>query len=389
MVTNTYAPHVGGVARSVQRFAEEYRKLGHSVTVVAPGEAQPGERNVSRIPSIPDINGSSFNFPLINKFLENSLIAHEIFTKPDVIHSHHPFLLGNVARKLSTYFKVPLVFTHHTMYEQFSYVAGSVGKKFPQFFANLATEYANACDVVIAPSKSTKEILLARGVKTPIKVCPTGLSLHKFASGDRNYWRNRFSIGDAPVIGHLGRLAPEKNLDFLLDAIEKYLTKYPIAHAMVVGDGPSADKLKARKIERCHFTGSLNGQELTDAYHAMDIFAFSSKSETQGMVLVEAMAAGLPVVACFAPGVKDVVKNHYNGMMVEENIDQFISALGWTLKNKNQLSINAIESSKIYSQDLVARAAINIYKNTQFGNKNILALSRIIMRAGETINENL
>ncbi len=388
MVTNTYAPHVGGVARSVQRFTEEYRKLGHAVTVIAPGEAQSGERGVSRIPSIPDINGSSFSFPIMNKFLENSLIAHDIFDRPDIIHSHHPFLLGGVARKLSTYFKVPLIFTHHTMYEQFSYVAGAIGKKYPQFFANLATEYANACDTVIAPSKSTKEILLERGVKTPIKVCPTGLSLHKFASGDRNHWRNKFNIPPtSPVIGHIGRIAPEKNLEFLAKCVLKYLNDHKDTHFIVTGDGPFLDNLRSllSSNKQCHFTGSLSGKDLTNAYHSMDVFAFSSKSETQGMVLVEAMAAGLPVVACFAPGVKDVVKNHYNGMMVEENIDQFNSALGWTFKNRDQLSINAISSANPYSQDLVARRAVDIYKSAHFGNKNVLALSRLLERAAEVI----
>ncbi len=384
MITNTYAPHVGGVARSVQRFTDEYRKFGHNVTIAAPGEHQPSDRNVLRIPSIPDINGSSFSFPIITKKLESSLIIHELFTnKPDIIHSHHPFLLGNTARRLSDYFKVPLIFTHHTMYEQFAYAAGNLGRNHPMFFADLATEYANTCDVVIAPSKSTKEILTSRGVKTPIKICPTGLSLHKFAQGTRSALRRKLKIHpSSPVIGYVGRLAPEKNLEFLGKAASGYLFQNPTAHFIVVGDGPYADTLKSQiQSNRCHFTGSLNGQDLTDAYHAMDLFVFSSVSETQGMVLVEAMAAGLPVVAINAPGIRDVIVNHYNGRLVFQNIDDFIEAIYWSYLNRKQLSINAKQSTKPYSQDLCARRALSIYESASHGNKNVLTLARLAMRA--------
>jgi glycosyltransferase involved in cell wall biosynthesis len=200
----------------------------------------------------------------------------------------------------------------------------------------LSTGYANLCDLVFSPSESIASVLIERGVRTPIEVIPTGVQTELFRNGDGNRFRRKAGIPEnAFVIGHLGRLAPEKNLDFLAHAVARYLEKDPKAHFLIVGVGPSAkgivDYFEQRGLSnRLHMEGLQSRQSLVDSYHAMDVFAFASQSETQGMVLTEAMASGVPIVAVDAPGVREVVKDRLNGRLLpHENVEEFVSAISW------------------------------------------------------------
>ncbi|WP_213995143.1 glycosyltransferase [Arsukibacterium sp.] len=321
--TNTYTPHVGGVARSVEAFVTEYRKLGHRVLVVAPefADMPEDELDVVRIAAIQNFNATDFSvaLPYHDKL---SQILDDF--KPDIIHSQHPFLLGMSALRTARYRKLPLIFTHHTLYEQYTHYVPGDSLTMQQFAITLATRYANLCDQVIAPSQSIADLLQQRGVTSPVKVIPTGVYLEKFADGDGERVRRQFAIPvNACVIGHLGRLAPEKNLEVLARAVADVVSTRPETHFLVVGAGPSERAIhsvfaEAGVADRLHMTGILQQQQLTDALHAMDVFAFASASETQGMVITEAMAASLPVVAFDAPGVREVVDNDTNGLLLQQ-----------------------------------------------------------------------
>lgn len=322
MMTNTFLPHVGGVARSVASFTEEFRRRGHEVLVVAPmyEDVSSEEEGILRVPAITKFNGSDFSLRLPVPLVLSS--AFERF-QPDVVHAHHPFLLGDTALRIAALRGIPLVFTHHTMYEQYTHYVGDL-QVFKDFISRLATEYANACDHVIAPSESVAVMLRERGVTTPITAIPTGINPDEFSDGNGVAARDRYAIPrDAFLVGHVGRLAPEKNLAFLARAVSAFLKSTPNAHFFLVGGGPSEEEIaaifsEAGLSERLHRSGALKGQELADAYDAMDVFAFSSQSETQGMVLAEAMMQGLPVVALDAPGARDVVTDGHNGRLLEE-----------------------------------------------------------------------
>jgi 1,2-diacylglycerol 3-alpha-glucosyltransferase len=338
MVTNTFLPYVGGLVRSVEAFTGEFRRRGHRVLVVAPSfpGAPKRESGVIRIPAIRRFNGSEFSFGLpVPGFLFPAL---ETF-RPDIVHSHHPYLLGDMALRISASRGVPLVFTHHTMYEMLaSYVLGD-SPAVRRFVVDLSTGYANLCDRVIAPSGSTARILLERGVTTPIDVIPTGVDMERFRGGDRAGFRASMGIPpEAFVVGYVGRLGPEKNLGFLLGAVTGFLSAHASARFLVVGAGPSGDEVRER-FDRCgmtgrlHCAGVLRGEELADAYHAMDAFAFASQNETQGMVLTEAMAAGVPVVAVDAPGVREAVVDGRNGFLLPApDLPAFSEALSRTAR---------------------------------------------------------
>jgi 1,2-diacylglycerol 3-alpha-glucosyltransferase len=331
--TNTFTPHVGGVARSVEAFVAEYRKLGHRVLVVAPEFANMPEQetDVFRVAAIQNFNASDFSVAL--PFVDQLSEVLDEFA-PDIIHSQHPFLLGMTALRTARYRQIPLVFTHHTLYEQYTHYVPGDSSTMQRFAVELATRYANLCDQVIAPSQSIADLLQQRGVNTPIEVVPTGVYPQRFASGDGAAVRKQHAIAaDATVIGHLGRLAPEKNLAFLAHAVANVAVEKPEVHFLVIGAGPSEQEIEhifaqAGVADRLHMTGVLQQQALIDALHAMDVFAFASFSETQGIVLTEAMAAGLPVVALDASGVREVVQHERNGLLIQEHTTAaFASAL--------------------------------------------------------------
>lgn len=324
MMTNTYLPHVGGVARSVSTFAEEFLRLGHEVLVVAPtfeGKPLPArsEAIVERVPALENFNGSEFSVRLpLAAGLSERLEAFQA----DIIHAHHPFLLGDTALRVAMNKNVPIVFTHHTRYEDYTHYMPFAEEALKQVAKELPTHFANLCAGVIAPSESLARLIRRRGVTTPMTVVPTGIDVAAFASADGRPFREKLHIpGDAVVVGHVGRLAQEKNLGYLGEAVALLLARAPKARFLVVGDGPARDELHATfekhgVADRLIFAGKRTGKALRSAYRAMDVFVFASKSETQGMVVAEAMAAGLPVVALNAPGVREVVRDGENGCLL-------------------------------------------------------------------------
>ncbi len=376
MMTNTYLPHVGGVARSVATFCDEYRRLKHEVLVVAPAFAQPEgapvkeEKNVVRIPALQQFNGSDFSVRLpIAGFFNDAIDEFPA----DVIHSHHPFLLGDTAVRIAASKHVPVIFTHHTLYEDYTHYVPGDSPALKQFAIELSTRYANLCDGVIAPSESIAELIKSRGVEVPIKVIPTGIDVKGFSSGDGKAFRaaNKIST-DALVVGHLGRLAPEKNLEYLCRAVCRFLKQEPKAVFLIVGAGPSEEKIRAifrskGLARRLIMPGKKSGQDLFDAYAAMDIFAFSSMSETQGMVIAESMAAGLPVVALNASGVREVVENGKNGFLLDGTAteQEFAACIGKISQSPEllkELGAGARCTAEQFSKEESAKKALDYYK---------------------------
>jgi len=372
MMTNTFTPHVGGVARSVEAFTTEYRKRDHRVMVVAPKFENMPEKEVDviRIPAIQRFNGSDFSAVLpIPGFLTSAIKRF----KPDIVHAHHPFLIGWTALRVAHALEIPLVFTHHTMYEQYTHYVPADSEPLKRFVIDISTQYANLSDCVFAPSESVASILINRGVETTIDVVPTGVHLERFGRGSGPGFRLAVDIPqDAFVVGHVGRLAPEKNLQFLAEAVVKFLKAESSAHFLIIGRGPSEKAirdvfLREGVAERLHFAGILDHPLLASAYHAMDVFAFVSKSETQGMVLTEAMAAGVPVVALDAPGAREVVVDQRNGwLLYSGSIDQFASALRWAAslspKQVHRLKQGAGKTAQVFSMDSSVEKALNRYQ---------------------------
>lgn len=377
MMTNTYLPHVGGVARSVSTFAEEYRKRRHRVLVVAPEfEGKPlsprAAAIVQRVPAIQNFNGSDFSVQLPLISTPDRLEAF----KPDIVHAHHPFLLGDTALRYAATKNAPVIFTHHTRYEDYTHYVPFDSPALKEMAINLSTHFANLCDGVIAPSESLARLIKRRGVEVPIRVVPTGIDVKSFAAADGTGFRRKFKLPpDAFVVGHVGRLAPEKNLEFLGQSVAQFLRHAPAAYFLVVGSGPSDEKLReifaANGItERLILTGKQTGRALAEAYNAMDAFVFASFTETQGMVLAEAMAAGLPVVALNASGVREVMRDGANGYMLEKSASprRFAATLEKLHGDpalRQRFSDEACRTAELFSRERCADRALEFYDDVR------------------------
>ena len=371
MMTNTFTPHVGGVARSVAGLTAACRERGHRVLVVAPvfPDMPAAEPDVVRIPALQNFNGSDFSVVLpVPGRLDQALDAFG----PDLIHAHHPFLIGSTAMRLSAERRCPLIFTHHTMYEAYTHYVPGDSPALKRFVVELSTSYANSADRVIAPSESIAAVLRGRGVQSPLTVVPTGIDRDAFAAGDGPAWRARAGIEPgARVIGHVGRLAEEKNLDYLAAALVEAAVADPAVRCLVVGEGSAGEALDARFAaaglgDRLHRPGALALPALADAYAAMDVFAFASQTETQGLVLAEAMAAGVPVVALDAPGAREVV-NADNGhrLAADADVSAFAAALHDCLARRGaareRLQAALAASAERYSIERCVDRALAVY----------------------------
>ncbi|MFB6356886.1 MAG: glycosyltransferase [bacterium] len=361
MMTNTYYPFVGGVSRSVDQFTKRMRSRGHDVKILAPefeGDYE-DPSHVIRVPALKDLNGSGYSIPLtVPRDLKNRLGS---FT-PELIHSHHPFGLGMQALRLGNRTKTPVVFTHHTRYEEYTHNLQIDTRGIKQYARTLATGYANLADRVIAPSSGIQSLIEDRGVESPVNVVPTGVEVDRFQSGQGDRVRDEHGIPkDADLIGHVGRLSAEKNLPFLIDSLENVLSDRSDRHLLIVGDGEQRKRIQRQfrgtELEqRVHLPGVLEGKDLVDAYHSMDLFGFASTTETQGMVLTEAMATGCPVVALKATGVNDVVEAGKNGFSVAgQDCEKFARAVNRYLNlsgdEQESMSERARTTAKQFSMD--------------------------------------
>ena len=373
MMTNTYFPLVGGIEQSIRSFCDEFRRLGHEVLIAAPsheGKAE-DEEHVIRVPALKKFYKTDFsiNLPVLG------LLPKIMKTfSPDIVHSHHPFFMGDFALRLSRQYHRPLVFTYHIMVEKYVHYLPIQNEGAKRFVIEIAAGYANLADQVIVPSQSVRDILLGRGVVSPIAVIPTGVDRERFSNGNGADFRKRNGIPpQAFVIGHVGRLAPEKNLDFLVGCLIELLEKEPRVRVLMVGQGPSQKMIEAAFEQaglgkRLHLTGFLYKEDLADAYCAMDVFVFASLSETQGVVLLEAMAAGVPVVAVDAPGTREVVKDRWNGRMIENpDRQKFVDALTW-IRNSPPEKLRAFkqqakETVKDYSISSCAQRMLEVYED--------------------------
>ncbi len=282
--------------------------------------------------------------------------------------------MGDTALRTAVARQLPLIFTHHTMYEQYIHYVPIDAPNLAEAVVKLCTGYANRCDRVIAPSAGVARLLRRRGVDTPISVIPTGVDTTRFIRRNDTSFRESWNIPEKGfVVGHVGRLAPEKNLKLLADAAAIFLCNHEDAHFVITGAGPAETNIRetvreAGVSERVHFTGPLVDDNLVEAYSAFDAFLFTSKSETQGMVLVEAMAANTPVVALNASPVDEVVKDRKNGRLVaREDPEALAAALAWVRKQAQETQQSLQASARATAEKLdtrrCARDLINLYED--------------------------
>jgi 1,2-diacylglycerol 3-alpha-glucosyltransferase len=397
--TNNYLPNPYGVTSSIESFRRQFEQMGpvsnasrsdagrHEVFIFAPywkgyldndQHACPPEnfsnKNFGRIfryPSI-DIN-FKFRFPLpipYSRKIDKIIADLDL----DVIHSQHPNLLGAVARRWAKKKNIPLVFTWHTLYDQYAHFATIIPKRVAAWWMiKDAKKYANGADYVVAPTPSVIEIIKKWGVTNPkIKAIASGVEEELFANADADMIKNKFGIKNDELILVLNcRLTSEKNTEFLFRSVIPVLKENKKVKLLSVGGGYLLEPLRkmaeeAGVGEQVIFVGQVKKEEVKDYFAAGDIFVYASKSETQGMIITEAMYMGLPVVAVNATGICDLVEDKITGFLVPEKEGEFFEAVSGLINNESLRKKMGENGARIarekYTDKICAQKLLEIYR---------------------------
>ncbi len=322
MLSDVYFPRINGVSTSLYSFRSQLQKLGHRVTLVVPAypglSAHPGpapnDPDLIRIPSRYLIVDPEDRIPkggLIRRYLREAGIEHT-----DLIHIHTPFVAHYAGLNLARRWQVPVVETYHTFFEGYlqHYLPWLPAAWLRAFARRISRSQCNAVDRVIAPSTALREALLDYGIKTPIVRLPTGIDPEAWTGGDGHLFRTERDIPyGREMLVHVSRIAFEKNIGFLLKMLLHLREQRPDILLLIAGEGPAKDALQRQAEhmgleDNLHWCGYLDrASSLVDCYRAGHAFVFASATETQGLVLLEAMASGLPVVSTAHLGSVDIL----------------------------------------------------------------------------------
>lgn len=321
LISDVYFPRVNGVSTSIRTFVYQLQQLGHQVTLIAPEYLQDNQAQhtedeewIMRIPSRGIFFDPEDRLMRMGAILDSvQQLQRQQF---DIIHVHTPFIAHSVGLRLAKLLNIPIVETYHTFFEDYLHLyLPIIPKTIARFIARLISRrQCNAVDAVVAPSQPMLEVLREYGVKVYAQVIPTGLQKLSFAKSLPGQFRQQFNIAqDRPMALYVGRVAFEKNINFLIAMWQHVIKTNPKALLVIAGEGPAEKSLQQQckqlgLTEHIQFIGYLDRNTMLNAcYKAADIFVFASLSETQGLVLLEAMAQGTPVVAVAELGTKSIL----------------------------------------------------------------------------------
>jgi len=373
LFVDMYYPRISGVVTSAMVLKDQLTKLGHTVYVFTTSDPDvtKKEKNVFRMPSVPlyflpDTHRMAFFYPPYMLYKTMKL-------KLDIIHTYTEFTMGFFGKFISKMQNIPMVHTYHTMYEDYVYYVSNgriITKETAQRFSRI---FCNAANLVIAPTDVTHQYLEGIGVKRNIRTIPTGLDFAPF--GPTRFTpielaKGRTELGlclDDKVICTIGRVAKEKSIDVLIDAMPKVLSQEPNAKLLIVGDGPAREALQAQArtlgIERAVvFAGFRPWSEIAKYYVLSDVFATPSTTETQGLTYIEAMASRIPVVVKKADSFERYVRDGDTGYVFETDddcADCLLRAL--SDPNSDRIVLNAFAAVQPLSAEVFGLELVKAY----------------------------
>jgi len=365
LFTNNYLPFRGGVTTAVETLRGGLEAQGHRAWVFAPAwsGAHADPAGVFRYPSAPAPTYPGFALPLpFSRRLARAARELEL----DVFHAQHPFLLGVTARRLARAERRPLVFTYHTRYEKYAHYVPLPERLVAAAAVRLAARFADTADLVVAPSARIAESLAHGGVRAPIAVVPTGVPLELFRPGDRAEARRSLGLPEhAPLCLYVGRLDREKSVERVIDAFGSIAGAISGARLVLVGQGSHEAALRRLGAQspagpQIDFRGSVARDGLPAYYRAADLFLFASETETQGLVLAEAHACGLPAVAVQASGVDEVVRDGETGLLTKSDAAELAdAAIGLLLDDARRLAMGAA-GRRLVERDFSATRQVEV-----------------------------
>lgn len=371
--SNAYYPVISGVVRSVSAFRQALTEQGHNVFIFAQHahDYEDEEPFIFRYPAIelPMANQFPVAIP-ISRFIDRLLPI----LKLAVIHSHHPFLLGQTAARKAAELDVPLVFTFHTRYREYSHYVSLNQKFVKEAIERWLGDYMEQCHHVIVPSDSIRRLLAETyGVEKQVTALPTGIDLAPYQAADGKALRREKGWRDEIVLVSVGRLAKEKNWRTLIAATAEAGQSFPAIHLVIIGDGDERESLEkyCRELgiaERVTFTGLIPFEQVPAYLKAADLFVFASVTETQGLVTMEALAAGLPVVAVDATGTSDVVDHEQEALLTSNDSQALAEAIRRILQDDDlRRRLQAAGQERIKSFDIQnqAQRLVEVYRQAE------------------------
>ena len=376
MLSDVYFPRINGVSTSIETFRNDLAEQEIEVTLIAPlypeqngSHANAVQRVASRkVPFDPEDRLMHWK-PLLGKIKEAG--RRDV----DLIHIQTPFIAHYAGIRAKAMFGVPVIATYHTHFEEYihHYLPVMPRPLLRSAARTLARSQCNDLDAVVVPSKIMLDTLGDYGVTAPMHVLPTGIPISQFAGGNGPAFRKQHGIPiDTPLALYVGRVAHEKNIGFLLDAAKEIATQLPNFILMIAGEGPALPGLKRMAatlgIEaNVRFVGYLDrAQALPDCYAAADVFVFASKTETQGLVLLEAMAAGIPVYAFASMGTCDIINPQQGAIPAPDDVNEFAKGLVQLLGDHPrlaQMSQQAKQFAQSWSAPERARQLAMLYRS--------------------------
>ncbi len=376
MISDVYFPRINGVSTSIRTFRQLLQSMDCEILLIAPEypEAYPDDDLIVRVPSRYLFMNPEDRMMQYGKII--NLYPRLRDWQPQLLHIQTPFVAHYAGIKLAEKLNIPVIESYHTFFQEYLFNYAPIPFIPKIFWRWLARHYSRSqCQQVahlIVPSQAMLAVLREYGISTAASILPTGIDLKQFSGGDGIRFRQAYQIpAERPTLVHVGRVAYEKNINFLLDMLHVLKRQQPQILLIIAGEGPAYTALQqqAKQLglrDNLLFTGYFKTpQDLIDCYCAGDVFVFSSRTETQGLVLLEAMALGIPVVSTAVMGTKDILQAQQGALIAQENSQDFADKVQRLLQDpplRQHLSQQAQEYVKQWQAEVMAERMLDVYQ---------------------------
>ncbi len=405
LFTDTYPPYINGVSTSVLMLKQGLEKLGHEVYVVTVNSENFHYKKEDNVLMIPGIPIGIYDFRMTSLYPLRALKIIKSWNL-DVIHTHTEFAVGTFARLIAKQYNIPLVHTYHTMYEEYIYYItkgyfDGASKKLVEYLTLFLCD--KTVEELIVPTKKTHDLFKEKyKVKRDVHIIPSGIDVTRFYKENVDLLsikslKKELNIKkDDFVILFVGRIAKEKSIDFLIKNLKAILKKVPKARMIIVGDGPDMNELallvRENKLDKhVTFTGKVPWSEIPKYYQLANVFVTASKTETQGLTVIEAMAAEKPVVAIKDESFELVMKDKQDGLFFEtkEEYQRLIIELYNNPSYAKMIAKQARITANAYNPEVYAKRVLEVYesvinKDTNTLKKVINKVKKVFVKTGDT-----
>jgi glycosyltransferase involved in cell wall biosynthesis len=374
MISDVYFPRVNGVSTSIRTFSREFRRLGHEVTLIAPRYPVDEEDDIEIIRIASRYLPMDPEDRMMKSKAVKQLLPELLGRQFDIIHIHTPFIAHYLGLWLSRKLSIPVVETYHTYFEEYLdlYLRWLPRKLLRYIARRFSRSQCNEISTVIVPTRPMLDVLESYGVTGKMAIIPTGIPSKIFSDGQGQWFREKYDIAASrEVLLYVGRVAHEKNIDFLIRVLAEVVIKRPQILLVIAGEGPARQALihqvhSAGLSHQVLFLGYLSRKhELANCYAAADIFVFASNTETQGLVLLEAMQTGTPVVTTAVMGTAEIMRDGRGGLIAREDVDDFVEKIDAVLSDESlrkRLMREAHEKAQAWDAGVMAERMLELYE---------------------------